>query len=101
MQAKLEAFKRLRMQHYQEDEESEDSEEVKEPRTKRPKVTDSDIMPPPSNPRENVTIKDGMLVLDRNAFDFVRTPSKDAFLSPYAGGGRRGSSNTKNKESGR
>jgi hypothetical protein len=57
-------------------------------------------MPPPK-PRQEMTIKDGMMVLDRNSFDFVRTPSKDAFLSPYAsGGGKRGSS-TKEKESGR
>jgi hypothetical protein len=57
--------------------------------------------PPPSNRSGELEMtRDGIRLPDRNAFDFVRAPSKDAFRS-FSASEKRSGSGTKGKESGR
>lgn len=107
LQIKLEQFRRIRLQQIssgegddEEEDNSKDSEEVKESSTKRPK-TDSMLMPPPPPMKRSGELEmtsEGMRLPERNAFDFVRAPSKDAFRSFSS---EKKSSTTKGKESGR
>lgn len=108
LQAKLELFRRIRIQQLLLQEGSGAEEEPEEEEVllhdeqagmnKRQKL-DAFLMPPPPQNRagELEMTRDGMRLPERNAFDFVRAPSKDAFRKFQ----EKRSSSTKGKESGR
>jgi len=76
-------LQRLQDKDSDSEEESKNPEEVKEPVTKRPK-TDAMMMPPPPPVKRSGDLEmtsEGMRLPERNAFDFVKAPSKDAFRS--------------------